>query len=449
MKLNVNFDKIVGKIKPMNQAGQPPFAGGSFCFNFSFMDYLPKANIRYSRLHDVQGPFGSNRYVDIPNLFRNFDADETDENNYDFTFTDLMIKEMVDRGLEPIFRLGVTIENQAHIKAYHIHPPKDPAKWARICEHVILHYNYGWANGFHYNIKYWEIWNEPDNNIPKLNQMWTGTPEQFFELYDVTAKHLKKCFGNDIKIGGYGVSGLYGIYYHPEKYGVDGPARAKDDCYDGFIHRVEFFLGFLEYITKNKSPIDFLSWHSYACIEETFKLDSYIYKKLTEYGYGDVEMLLDEWNNSYDVKSFGKSESSATTAGMMCAMQSSHTDMLCYYDTKLYSNPYCGFFRPVTGEPVCTYYSFVAFGELLALKSQAECYFEDMEGEMYALASTDGEKKAILLVNNSNDAHRLSLNADGDFKVYLVDETHFLTQIEVPLKDFVMDKRHVYLIKNY
>ena len=68
---------------------------------------------------------------------------------------------------------------------------------------------------------------------------------------------------------------------------------------------------------------------------------------------------------------------------------------------------------------------------------------------MYALASTDGEKKAILLVNNSNDAHRLSLNADGDFNVYLIDEDHFLTQIEVPLKDFVMDKRHVYLIKNY
>ena len=75
MKLNVNFDKIVGKIKPMNQAGQPPFAGGSFCFNFSFMDYLPKANIRYSRLHDVQGPFGNtqteNRFNTTVNHFLN------------------------------------------------------------------------------------------------------------------------------------------------------------------------------------------------------------------------------------------------------------------------------------------------------------------------------------------------------------------------------------------
>jgi len=39
--------------------------------------------------------------------------------------------------------------------------------------------------------------------------MWTGTAEQFYELYDVTAKHLKKCFGDTIKIGGYGASGMY------------------------------------------------------------------------------------------------------------------------------------------------------------------------------------------------------------------------------------------------
>ena len=30
---------------------------------------------------------------------------------------------------------------------------------------VIKHYNSGWANGYHYNIKYWEIWNEPDGRM--------------------------------------------------------------------------------------------------------------------------------------------------------------------------------------------------------------------------------------------------------------------------------------------
>ena len=91
--------------------------------------------------------------------------------------------------------MGVTIENQCYIRAYHIHPPKDFGKWARICEHIIRHYNEGWANGFHFGIVYWEIWNEPDNGLPGENQMWTGTDEEYFALYDVTAKHLKKCFG--------------------------------------------------------------------------------------------------------------------------------------------------------------------------------------------------------------------------------------------------------------
>ena len=81
-KITVNFDKIVGKIKPMHAVGQPPFGGGFLKLNFAPMQYLTDANIPYSRLHDVGGAFGGNRYVDIPNLFRDCDADETDPNSY-------------------------------------------------------------------------------------------------------------------------------------------------------------------------------------------------------------------------------------------------------------------------------------------------------------------------------------------------------------------------------
>ena len=40
--------------------------------------------------------------------------------------------------------------------------PKDFKKWAVICEHIIRHYTEGWADGFFYDMPYWEIWNEPD-----------------------------------------------------------------------------------------------------------------------------------------------------------------------------------------------------------------------------------------------------------------------------------------------
>lgn len=109
---------------------------------------------------------------------------------------------------------------------------------------VIRHYNEGWADGYHYGIKYWEIWNEPDNGDPGHNQMWMGTAEQFYELYDVAAKHLKACFGDSIKVGGYGCSGLYGLYYHPEKCGINVKKRDPDERYVKDTYRIEFFNGF-------------------------------------------------------------------------------------------------------------------------------------------------------------------------------------------------------------
>ena len=76
----------------------------------------------YSRLHDAGGRFACGIYVDIPNIFRNFDADVNNPLSYDFTFTDILIKDLKDYNVEPVYRLGVTIENAANIKAYHIYP---------------------------------------------------------------------------------------------------------------------------------------------------------------------------------------------------------------------------------------------------------------------------------------------------------------------------------------
>ena len=59
------------RIKPMHGVGQPPFYG----LKCTYFHYLEEAGIPYSRLHDVGGWFGGNMYVDVPNIFRNFDAD--------------------------------------------------------------------------------------------------------------------------------------------------------------------------------------------------------------------------------------------------------------------------------------------------------------------------------------------------------------------------------------
>ena len=220
MRIHVDFDKIQGKIKPMHGVGQPPIELGNEGLDDSMLHWLTEANIPYSRQHDTYGFFGGNFFVDIPNLFRDFDADENDPASYDFAFTDELFRALMQAGVEPYFRLGVSIENAHMIKAYRIFPPRDPDKWARICEHVVRHYNEGWADGFHYGITYWEIWNEPDNEESiELNNMWKGTAEEYYDLYAAASKHLKKCFGDSIKVGGYSSTGLYlGYMEKSEKY---------------------------------------------------------------------------------------------------------------------------------------------------------------------------------------------------------------------------------------
>ena len=114
--ITINTKKTVKKMKPMHGGGQPPIGGKDLT---EYFHYMTEAGIPFSRLHDVGGVFSGGRFVDIPNIFRNFDADETDPQSYDFTFTDHLLKALTEAGVEPYYRLGITIENQAYIKPYH------------------------------------------------------------------------------------------------------------------------------------------------------------------------------------------------------------------------------------------------------------------------------------------------------------------------------------------
>ena len=374
-KIKVDISKVVGEIKPMHGGGQPPLSGFR---KQPYFHYLTEAGIPYSRLHDVGGDFGGGKYVDVPNIFRDFEADENNPENYDFTFTDYLLDELAQAKVEPYFRLGITIENWWNIKTYRTKPPKDFEKWARICEHIIAHYTKGWADGFNYNIKYWEIWNEPEGEA-----MWSGTAEEFYELYDVSAKHLKKCFP-EIMIGGYSSWGFRAIFNEDKENGTGFEA----EC-------LRFFLGFMKYIKEHGSPLDFFSWHSYFKTKRTIEMDEYIHKKLVEFGYGDAEIHLNEWNPVFN--EYGTAHHSAEICGTMIAMQNGYEDVLCIYDMRTNTAPYCPLFDIKTHKPVQGYYALVAFNELYKLKNQvkAECDTE----ELYVLCASDGNKNAILISN--------------------------------------------------
>lgn len=451
MKISVDFSQVNGKIKAMHGIGQPPLIG--WC-STEYFRYLDEAAIPYSRLHDVGGPYGGNRYVDIPNIFRDFNADETKEENYDFAFTDILIKGLMDNECEPYFRLGVTIENQHTVKAYYIYPPADFAKWARICEHIIRHYNEGWANGFHYNIRYWEIWNEPDNG-PTLetNNLWLGTKEEFYEMYTVTAKHLKACFGDSIKVGGYGSSGVGLALSDPEKYGLSCPAVIKDnDVYlsERGSYFIEFFEGFLEYISKHDAPFDFFPWHSYGlkthqigyCVE-------YVDKMLAKYGFTNTENHLNEWSVSPTSGYRGTVKAASRCAATMLMMQSKSTNILCIYDGRIGLSDYGALFCPYPViKPFPLYYSMKAFGELYRLGGHVKPDMEESE-EVYAQAATDGNNQAFLISNISEEARSIEINLGSDMKAYLINAEKELEPVDINPESFTMQPDDVILFKNY
>ena len=397
--ITVNTNKIVKSMKPMHGGGQPPIGGGGMT---EYFHYLIEAGIPFSRLHDVGGAFGGGRFVDIPNIFRDFEADADDPASYDFTFTDHLLKALVAAGVEPYYRLGITIENQAYIKPYHTFPPKDPEKWARICEHIIRHYTEGWADGFRWNIRYWEIWNEPE---VQNKMMWCGTDEEYYNLYTVTAKHLKACFPH-LKIGGYASCGFYAIApvatVDPTTHlpGTIPPSDHENNL-------MHFFYGFFEYIKEHGAPIDFFSWHSYADVSRVAVMDEWLHNELAKLGYGGLETHLNEWDPF--PPEYGTAHHSAEVAAMMIALQHGHTDACMIYDMRTNTAPYCPLFDIKTHKPIHAYYALAAFNQLYKLENQVETVCDD--ARLYALAASNGKKHALMLANLTG--RRQALTLDG------------------------------------
>ena len=419
--LKIDFCKITGKIKPMHALNNTPTFPGD---TYGLFEKIKEARIPYARLHDTGGMFGGAHYVDVENIFTDFSADENAPASYDFAFTDALLSSMDKIGLKPFYRLGCTIENNHKIKAYHIYPPADPHKWARICEHIIMHYNEGWADGFYYGIEYWEIWNEPDN-APKIedNPMWKGTQEEFFALYDITSKHLKSRFP-DLKIGGYASCGFYAIS------DSDFSETAHSTSRVGYF--VEFFHDFFRYISEKKSPLDFFSWHSYAGLKENVMYAAYVKEKLTGYGYGAAEVIFNEWNPG--IHNRGKAADASNIAAMMCAMQKTPTDMCMYYDGQAHSS-YCGLFSGDFHNVFKAYYAFRAFGELYLQKNEV---FSETSAEGVYICAASGDKKTALIVNSNAESIDITLEAPVILQCFATDEKHDFELAEINLNGGIL-----------
>ena len=444
--VTVDVSRVKGAINPLHGVNNGPVTGN---FSQDATKWFRRAHIPYSRLHDPEYPFGSGEYVDLHCIFKDFSADVDDPESYNFALTDAYLQSILDAGTKIIYRLGTTIEHQP-IKR-HILPPEDYDKWIDICIHVIRHYNEGWADGFHMNIEYWEIWNEPDleTRFP-TRRTWTGTREEFFELYCRAALRLKKEFPH-LKIG--------------------GPALSRP-----ILPYAEAFFAHLA-ASKERIPLDFFSWHGYVDKKEGLagvRLRADTARALLEkYGYPEAESIYDEWNYVWDWNQMSKSyeimgnmQGTAFCAGFFCVMQECKVDKAMYYDAQLLEQEwFCGLFRKAKlrsfdavrseVEVRKTYYAFEAFGKLYELGQEVS---SAVKGEdLYGCAAVDADrtKCAVLLSHfclGDSKTKEVSLDFQGlrgKTTVYLLDEDHDLEAVEVgeePPKQLIIPPDTVYLL---
>ena len=380
----VDANEVVGKIKVMNAVNNGPQMAGSTQKKGNAKAYKD-AGFGYARLHDTPIAWRWAHTVDISCVFPDFDADENDPKSYDFTLTDKLIKDIYSTNTKVFYRLGQSIEHWR--KKYGVNPPADFEKWARVCEHIIRHYNEGWANGFHYNIEYWEIWNEPDINTTHKNfkrsnsPMWTGTEEEFFRLYEIAANHLNKRFPN-LKIG--------------------GPALCSN---------LEWADRFLAYMSKKGVELDFFSYHRYfSNIEKATRMTNSVKTLLDKYGYTNTEMIFNEWNYVanwtdefvHSVEVINSYKGAAHTAATMSNFQDSPVHMMMYYDARP-GTSFNGLFDFYTSQPRHAYYSLYSWKKLRELGTQVKANVGGLKDFYATAAKSEDGKLALLLTYYTDD----------------------------------------------
>lgn len=407
MKIYLDKNKKAPEIKPVNGVQNGPV---SYDFLIDQSKYFKEAGFPYSRLHDTELLYGAGDFVNIHCIFPDMTADPDDPGAYNFQCTDEYIKAIYDAGTKVFYRLGESIENNPRFKRYTV-PPADFDKWAEVCCHIVAHYNEGWANGFHYGIKYWEIWNEPENP-----PMWTGTAKQYYELYRVTANRLKNRFPG-IKVGGYGSCGFYSA---SEKY--------SDPFYKSFI---TYARGFLSYITakETKAPLDFFSWHVYTDEPDDIVLSAVYCRDLLDgFGFTSAESILDEWNYNAPDKTGGKFRKGIHAAVFvgetLIRLQKAPVDKAMYYDAQVMLISYCGLFNEYTREPEKPYYAMLAFNKVKQFGRPIET--PDGDG-VFTLASASERGYALMITNFTSGEKRIAVSADArKADIYVLDKDHDL-----------------------
>ena len=313
----VDFSRDAGPVRRLNGiCNAPPItntqAGG-------ITNLIAGLEAPFYHFHDAALENPGYQLLDVSRVFPLFHLDPDDPKNYNFGPSDDYLRFCVEQGAEIDIRLGESIEHAQ--KNYLAVPPPDREKWAEICAHIVRHYNHGWANGHHWNIRYWSIWEEPDN--PELLRGEKDVYEkEYLPLYAAAARRLKREFP-EIKVGG-------------------------PNCM-GAGRSLELFV---DYCAREKLPLDFVFWTAYRRDPENYFDDAARIRKLVDAkGYPQAEIGVSEWHlgpvswrghgcvngkrhSEEWTRSLAGLDSGVFTAAVLMRMQDSVIDKMAFYTMK-------------------------------------------------------------------------------------------------------------------
>lgn len=380
-EVKIDFDKKCGRIKPLNCINGGPRSGG-YDLPYDFSEEFAEMSVPFVRTSGAAGEYGHNQYVNIHCIFPDFDADESLEESYNFLPTDLYLASIRGVGAGIIFRLGESRE--PYSRKLFARAPRDPYKWARICEHIIMHYNEGWANGFKLGIKMWEIWSAPDSG-----ECWASDRQEYFELYRISANYLHERFPR-IKIGAYGARGFY--------------SQNRLDATEEMKTYVPFLQQFLSYITapQTAAPLDFFTWACYTSNPEEISMHAkYARSYLDAAGLRRTKSFICEYNTvdrGGTPPALREDLPSELGASLIVAQKSSadlmaySTSDVCSRENALFSVDDC-----TSHHHYAAYGVMCFFGRLYQLGTAVDTG-DDHRKELYTLAAANASEASLMLV---------------------------------------------------
>ena len=369
-KLSVNAGESIGGMRKLHgTSGIPAPAPGTDSVP-DILDVWKAAHVTLVRSYDWVSRLDT---VDNPtSLFPDWSADPSDPASYNFAATDTWVRQTRALGADILFTIASEIPGNKK-------PVEDLKKYEQVVEHIVRHYVSGWGDGFENAVTHWEFGDQPDFGTLHFS----GTPDQFYEMYAAAARAVKRV-DPDLKVGG--------------------------PCVAFPLNEGPFREGFLDYIKQESVPFDFLSWMWYGDNSRDpmdFRTIAADVRAIADtHGFRDAELILSYWSmTGIPTAKFEDADNAAFIAAAAIYMQDSAVDKASFFRADTGADFHYNFRDPAgifeaDGSENARTGAFRFVGQTLATADRLAVTGGDENGfAVLAGRSADGDTVRILISN--------------------------------------------------